>query len=178
MYRTLLLLSLLGASAGPAMAGQQYVDETGYAASGYDVVSFHMLPQSPVGQRQTEAVPGKSSITARHNGAVWAFSTEANRDLFNTDPEKYAPAFDGHCAYGIAKGGKVPGNPNLWRILDGRLYLNITPQVVGFWEADIPGNLVKAAGNWTGLESDPATERSWKQIKANEGTYTRSAPAN
>jgi hypothetical protein len=146
------------------------------SASGYDVVSFHEKSQSPVGQRQLEAVPGKSSITARYNGAMWAFSTTRHRDLFVADPEKYAPAFDGHCAYGVAKGGKVPGNPNLWRVLDGTLYLNITPQVVGFWEADIPGFLVTAATNWKQLASDPASTRSWKQIDANDGTYTRNAP--
>ena len=178
MRNTILILTFLGASVQTALAGQQYVDETGYAASGYDVVSFHELAQSPVGKRQPEAVPGKASITAQYNGATWAFSTEANRDRFVANPEKYAPAFDGHCAYGVAQGGKVPGNPNLWRIVDGTLYLNITPQVVGFWEKDISGNLVKAATNWTGLETDPASEKSWKRIDANDGTYTRSAPAN
>ena len=178
MRNTLLILTFVGASIQTAQAGPQYVDESGYAVSGYDVVSFYELAQSPVGNRQPEAVPGKTSITAKYNGATWAFATEANRDRFVANPEKYAPAFDGHCAYGIAQGGKVPGNPNLWRIVDGTLYLNITPQVVGFWEKDISGNLVKAATNWTGLESDSASERSWKSINANDGTYTRSAPAN
>lgn len=178
MQKTLFFILLLAASTGPALAGQQYVDETGYALSGYDVVSFHELAQSPVGKRQPEAVPGKTSITARYNGATWAFSTEANRDRFVAEREKYAPAFDGHCAYGVAQDGKVPGNPNLWRIVDGKLYHNITPQVVGFWEKGIPGNLGKAAANWTALESDPASDKSWKRINANDGTYTRSAPAN
>lgn len=178
MLRTILSLVLLGAWAGPALAGPQFVDETGYAVSGYDVVSYHQLSQSPVGQRQPEAVPGSASITAEYNGATWAFSSEANRDLFVADPEKYAPVFDGHCAYGVAQGGKVPANPNLWRIIDGRLYLNITPKVVGFWEEDIPGNLDAAATNWTELESNPASERSWKSINDNDGTYTKSAPAS
>ncbi|OZA17658.1 MAG: hypothetical protein B7Y02_02295, partial [Rhodobacterales bacterium 17-64-5] len=64
---------------------------------------------------------------------------------------------DGHCAYGVAKGGKVPANPTLWRIIDGKLYLNITKSVVGFWEEDIPGNLAISEGNWPGLESEAAS---------------------
>ena len=60
------------------------------------------------------------------------------------------PQYDGHCAYGVAKGGKVPGNPTLWRIVDGKLYLNITKNVVGFWEEDIPGNLTTSEKNWAG----------------------------
>ncbi|MEO0634941.1 MAG: hypothetical protein AAFY52_12600, partial [Pseudomonadota bacterium] len=58
------------------------------------------------------------------------------------------------------KGGKVPANPNLWRIVDGKLYLNITKNVVGFWEEDIPGNLELSEGNWVSLDAKPASENT------------------
>lgn len=177
MIRKILLattLSLLAVSA--AQAGEQYIDETGFAVSGYDPVAFFELEQAPVGERQPPAVPGKADITAEYNGATWAFASEANREKFLADPEKYAPAFDGHCAYGIVQGGKVPGNPNLWRIVDGKLYLNITPTVVGFWESDIPGNLSKAEDNWVEKESAPASTKSWTAINDNDGTYEVLAP--
>jgi len=174
---TLLLASALSvATLGAAQAGPQYVDESGFAVSGYDPVAFFELKQVPVGQKQPEAVPGKASITAEYNGATWAFASEANREKFVADPEKYAPLYDGHCVYGVAQGGKVPGNPNLWRILDGKLYLNITPTVVGFWEKDIPGFLTKAEANWVSKEGAPASERSWKAIDDNNGTYSVTAP--
>ncbi len=155
-------LALVGAVmfAGSAFAGQQYVDKTGFAVSGYDVVSYWDQKQTPVGKTQAKAVPGKASITAEYNGAKWAFSSEANRDKFKANPAKFAPAFDGHCAYGVAVGGKVPGNPNLWRIVDDKLYLNITPVVVGFWEKDIPGFIKKGSKNWSKkLAKKPATTR-------------------
>jgi YHS domain-containing protein len=141
-------LSLLLATS--ALAGEQYVDPTDFAVSGYDVVAYFDLPQSEIGQPQAAGVPGLASITAEYNGATFAFATEANRDRFVADPAAFAPQFDGHCAYGAAKGGKVPGNPNLWRIVDGKLYLNITQNVVGFWEEDVPGNISLANGNWSG----------------------------
>lgn len=162
--------------AGAAHAGPQYVDQTSFAASGYDVVAYQSLEQVPVGQPQPEAVPGKASITAEYNGATWAFSTEENRDKFVADPEAYAPAYDGHCAYGVAQGGKVPGNPNLWRIVDGKLYLNITPTVVDLWEEDIPGQIDTAESNWTGLESKESSAKNWKEINDNDGTYSTEAP--
>ena len=59
----------------------------------------------------------------------------------------------------VSKGGKVPGNPNLWRIVDDRLYLNITKNVVGFWEEDISGNINLAEGNWPGIEAGDASNR-------------------
>ncbi len=149
--------------AGAAWAGPQYVDDTGFAVSGYDVVAYFSLPQSAVGTAQPEGVPGKANITAEYNGATFAFSTEANRDAFVANPAKYAPQFDGHCAYGVSKGGKVPANPNLWRVVDGKLYLNITKNVVGFWEEDIPGNINLAGNNWADLEPTEASDRAIPQ---------------
>lgn len=140
-----------------AFAGDQYVDETGFAVSGYDVVAYRSLTQAPVGGGQPEAVPGRSDITADWNGATFAFASAENRDTFLSNPEFYAPQYDGHCAYGVSKGGKVPGNPNLWRIVDDKLYLNITKNVVGFWEEDIPGNINLAEGNWPGIEGADAS---------------------
>ena len=143
--------------AGAAFAGPQYIDETGFAVSGYDVVSYFSLDQAAVGEAQPQGVPGRADITGEYNGATFAFSSEANRDAFLADPARYVPQYDGHCAYGVSKGGKVPGNPNLWRIVDDKLYLNINSAGVGFWEDDIPSNITLAEGNWGGIEVDDAS---------------------
>lgn len=161
--RTALAFALVAGFAAASHAGEQFVDSTGFAVSGHDVVSYFDLPQSGIGQPQPSPLPGLASITAEYNGAVFAFATEANRDRFLENPAGFAPQYDGHCAYGVAKGGKVPGNPTLWRIVDGKLYLNITEAVVGFWEADIPGNLTTAEGNWSGLEPQPASDMAIPQ---------------
>ncbi len=149
----------------PAAAGPEYTAANGYAASGYDVVAYWDMEQAPVGTAQPAAVPGDGAITAEFEGATYAFSTKANRDRFAADPAAFAPQYDGHCAYGVAKGGKVPGNPNLWRIVDGKLYLNITQTVVGFWEEDIPGNLETSEGNWADLEPQPASDMAIPQFE-------------
>ena len=172
MKRT--IFALVGAVmfAGSAMAGPQYVDKTGYAVSGYDVISYWDQKQTPVGKKQVKAVPGKASITTEYNGAKWAFASEANRDKFKANPAKYAPVFDGHCAYGVAVGGKVPGNPHLWRIVDNKLYLNITKVVVGFWEKDIPGFIKTGNKNWSKkLKVKPAAKRKVH-------SYMESVPPN
>ena len=167
----LITSAILAVSSTTAFAGEQYIDETGYAVSGYDVVAYFDLEQSAVGTDQPEGVPGNANITAEYNGAKFAFSTEANRDAFLVDPAKYAPQYDGHCAYGVSKGGKVPGNPNLWRIVDGKLYLNITKNVVGFWEEDIPGNITLAEGNWAGIEPKAASTNTIPE-------FTSAAPSS
>ena len=143
-----------------AFAGPQYLDETGYAASGYDVVAYFDLKQNSVGSSQPKGVQGDDAITVEHNGAKWAFSSEKNKKRFLKNPTAYVPQYDGHCAYGVAQGGKVPGNPNLWRIVDGKLYLNVTKDVVGFWEENIPGNLKKSKKNWSKLEPRKASKNT------------------
>ena len=158
MKRMILAAAAAGFLALPAFAGEQYVDGTGYAVSGYDVVAYRSLAKVPVGQPATAGVPGRADITTEYNGATFAFVSEENLAKFLERPEYYAPQYDGHCAYGVSKGGKVPGNPNLWRIVDDKLYLNITDVVVGFWEEDIPGNINLAEGNWPGLDPNPASE--------------------
>ncbi|WP_171101807.1 YHS domain-containing (seleno)protein [Ruegeria sp. HKCCD7255] len=157
MKRFALSFAAAVAFALPAFAGEQYIDGTGFAVSGYDVVAYRTLDQVPVGQSQPAPVRGNSNYTAEYNGATWAFASAENRDKFLENPAYYAPQYDGHCAYGVSKGGKVPANPNLWRIVDDKLYLNITDVVVGFWEEDVPGNINLAKGNWPGIEGDAAS---------------------
>ncbi len=151
---TLAAILLTGAT---AMAGQQYVDRSGYAVSGYDVVAYRTMAQAPVGQPQPAAVPGRADIVADWNGAKWAFASEENRDKFLAMPEYYVPAYDGHCAYGVAQKAKVPANPNLWRIVDDKLYLNINQDVVELWEKDVPGFIEEAESRWGGLERKRAS---------------------
>jgi YHS domain-containing protein len=149
-------------------AGDQYVDGTGYAVSGYDVVAYFDLPQSKVGSAQPKAVPGRTELTTKYNGATFAFSSAANLERFLANPAKYAPQYDGHCAYGVAVGNKVPGNPNLWRIVGGKLYLNITKAVSKTWEKDIPGYLKQSGSNWIGkLESNRASHDGVPQFRSN-----------
>ncbi|ORE94447.1 hypothetical protein ATO13_10246 [Stappia sp. 22II-S9-Z10] len=158
MMRFAFALGLAVAAASPSLAGEQYVNATGFANSGYDVVAYFDLVQAPVGEKQPAAVPGSAAYTATYNGATFAFSSAENLARFEADPARYAPQYDGHCAYGVTKGGKVPGHPDLWRIVDGKLYLNITPNVVTFWEEDIGGNLATSEKNWPGIEDAPASD--------------------
>jgi len=143
-----------------AFAGEQYVNATGFANSGYDVVAYFDMDQVPVGEEQPAAVPGSTDFISRYNGATFAFASAENKARFDANPARFAPQYDGHCAYGVSKGGKVPANPNLWRIVDDKLYLNITPVVVGFWEEDIGGNLRLSEANWADIEGEPASGRA------------------
>jgi YHS domain-containing protein len=160
MLKTILSgLAFLFFLAGAALAGPQYIDGTGHAVSGYDVVSYFDLKQSTVGQPQASPLPGKATITTDYNGAKFAFNTEENKARFLASPTAFVPQYNGHCAFGVSKGGKVPGNPKLWRVVNGKLYLNITQAVVDQWEENISGNIKIAQSNWKSLVKKPASTR-------------------
>ncbi|MET4707387.1 hypothetical protein [Endozoicomonas lisbonensis] len=43
---------------------------------------------------------------------------------------------------------RAPGDPNYWKIVDGKLYLNYDNSVQKQWLEDIPGFIRKADENW------------------------------
>ena len=123
----------LNVSKGATLSGP------GLAVHGYDVVAFF-----------TEAKPmfGTDARAFAHNGGTYRFASQANLDAFKANPSKYEPAYGGFCAYGAALGKKFDGDPRFWKIVDGKLYLNLNGDIQAEWSKDIAGNIAKADTNW------------------------------
>ena len=85
---------------------------------------------------------------SRWNGADWRFASAANKAAFDADPEAYAPQYGGYCAWAVSQGYTASIDPQQWRIVDGKLYLNYDESVQTKWLADIPGFIAKADANW------------------------------
>ena len=137
-------LAAAGAAALPSTA--QAADDLIYtglfsntAVGGYDAVSYH-----------TGGAPmrGNRDFRTEWNGAEFRFASQDNLDLFLADPEKYAPAYGGYCAWAMAQGYTAKGDPEVWRIVDGVLYLNFDRSVQEMWEEDIPGFIEAANANY------------------------------
>ena len=47
-------------------------------------------------------------------------------------------------------------DPEAWRIVDGKLYLNYSKDVRAQWSADVPGNIRKGDANWPKLRAELA----------------------
>ena len=115
---------------------------------GYDPVSYFI-----------EAKPARGSgyYVTVHDGVTYAFASEAHLKLFTANPQKYLPAYGGYCAYGVAVGKKFVTDPEVWKIVDGILYLNLDKGIQHKWEKDIPGHIRKANANWPDIK-DKAPE--------------------
>lgn len=84
----IVLVALIATWADQASAFEEVnKDFFGVAIKGYDPVAYFTAG---------EAVKGKKKFSHTWNEAKWYFATAANRDLFASDPERYAPQYGGY----------------------------------------------------------------------------------
>jgi YHS domain-containing protein len=114
-------------------------DKQGLALEGYDPVAY---------STGGKAAKGDPSIEATYNGALYHFVSQANRETFEKDPTKYAPAYGGYCGYAASIGKVRPGNPQIWSLVDGQLILQNTKSADELWKKNVPGNKAKADKFW------------------------------
>ena len=152
LLRSLAMAGMVGLSA-PALAGPEVntapgavlVDgkpAPGLAVHGYDVVAFFT---------QSQPVQGNATFAAVHKDATYRFASKENLEAFKANPDKYAPAYGGYCAYGVSVGAKFDGDPRYWRIVNGKLYLNLDAGIQEAFLKDVPAALDKAEANWPKL---------------------------
>lgn len=75
--------------------------------------------------------------------------------MFKADPAKYLPQFGGYCAFGAAMRKKFDGDPTVWKVVDGKLYLNLAGPVQMKWDADQANLISQAAMKWDWDEGHP-----------------------
>ncbi len=151
-YARALLIGLVMFSLGafvptPANAEEENnLNQSGIAIHGYDPVAYFQLGKPTLGD---------SSFTAQYEGATFTFSTEANQSTFMSNPGHYAPAYGGWCSYGVRVGKKFDVDPNAWKIVDERLYLQLDQGTQLVWEKDLQTNIEVADRLWPNLKSVP-----------------------
>ncbi|WIV97286.1 YHS domain-containing (seleno)protein [Kinneretia aquatilis] len=120
------------------------VDSKGVGLRGHDPVAYHTVGAPTA---------GKAEFSAKHKGVTYLFASAANRDAFNANPDKYEPAYGGFCAMGVALEKKLDGDPAAWKLVDGKLHLNVNKDVQKKWLEDVPGNNKKADANWPSIKA-------------------------
>lgn len=116
--------------------------EGGIAIDGTDVLSYW----------QTGApIAGSPEFTHDWMGKTWQFASAETRDVFIADPDRYAPAYGGHCAFAASRGYVASSVPEAWTIHEDRLFLNFSLGVRRRWLRDVPGHVARGDENWPGL---------------------------
>jgi len=135
------LLGALGAQSAFAappintLKGGLFGGRSDTAILGYDPVAYF-----------TDGKPAKGQDAYVHEwrGAKWKFASQAHLDLFKADPDRYAPQYGGYCAYGVSQDNLVSIEPDKFKVIDGKLYLNYDDDVQKTWLKDTAGYIRKA----------------------------------
>jgi hypothetical protein len=147
MKRLVFLTTVLGTIAIIGLSAASPVDPVnkdrkGIALKGYDAVAYFQ-----------QGVPVKGSPDFRHewNGATWHFATATARDTFKASPEKFAPQYGGYCSWAVSNNYTADADPEAWKIVNGRLYVNYNKSVQKKWEPEAAQRISDADRNWPGL---------------------------
>lgn len=150
LKRAAAALVLLAASALSTVAvGEPAAATGGLRLGGYDPVAYFADGAS----RQ-----GVPEHAAAYEGAVYYFATRDHRRMFLQSPETYAPQYDGWCSYGVRVGQKFEADPTVWRIVDGRLFVQLDPGTRAVWMLDERRNISVADKVWPQLRSLRASD--------------------
>ena len=76
-----------------------------------------------------KANKGSSEFTSEHNGKTYQFVSTGTKAMFDKEPSKFLPQYDGYCAYGLSLGKKFDSDPTVFSVIDGKIYLNKTPRL-------------------------------------------------
>jgi hypothetical protein len=139
---TLALLTTSGLLSAKTPVDRVNKGQNGVALRGYDAVAYFVQGQ-----------PGKGSkgFTYEWNGAVWHFQSEQSRAQFQSNPVKYAPQYGGYCAWAVSNNYTADADPEAWKIVDGKLYLNYSKSVQKKWEPEAEERIQNADRNWPAL---------------------------
>lgn len=109
------------------------------AISGYDPVAYFT---------EAKPVPGQEDFSYVWNDAKWLFSSKENMELFQEAPERYAPQYNGYCAFALSRNDFVNVNPESWAIVDEKLYFTFNHDIKNAWLQDKRNYIAKANRNW------------------------------
>lgn len=117
----------------------------GIAINGADPVAYFALAADE------DPILGSPEFALDWNGATWHFANAENRAAFEADPEAYAPAFGGYCAFAAARGYVAETVPEAWSVVEGRLFLNYSLRIRRRWLRQIPDAIADGDANWPGI---------------------------
>lgn len=127
-----------GLRADPAM----FSAHEGVAIGGFDAVAFH---------ERGAAEPGSRSHAVMWKGVTWRFASADSRARFEANPRAYSPAFGGYCAYAMSQGYLAEGDPQLWVLWRGRLYMLNNPRVLDIWLTQRAEMVPQAQQHWPAI---------------------------
>ena len=93
-------------------------------------------------------IRGYPNIRERYEDVTFYFASEANRELFRKEPQRYIPQYGSFCSSGAAYGLKLGHDPTEFEIVNGKIYF--FGDVLGHeaWKIDPAWNIKQGDVMW------------------------------
>ncbi len=143
-FSLVLVLFLAAACTGEprSVAEQSRHGTDSVAIDGYSPVSYFT---------DGKAERGTPDFAVPYDGLTYWLTDASQVELFNENPEHYAPAHRGWCSLMLTGSGNLAvANPESFKIVDDRLLL--------FWGGDFKGQLIDGRKNWDSKFADAVAE--------------------
>ena len=114
-------------------------DEVRLAVRGYDVVAY---------VTQNRAMPGSPRFRSEFEDVTYYFASAEHQALFDREPARYQPAYHGYDATRIVYAIPELADPEVWRLIDGRVFLFADAESKAAFELDLQGNVALADRYW------------------------------
>ena len=123
--------------------GPWNTDLNGVVIHGYDLVAYF---------EESRPLVGSEAYEYEYDGVMFRFASDSNQERFAADPTAYLPEFGGYCSLGVGNGYKDGMHPEVFDILDGKLYFNLTPQIHEGWLQSYEERIETANANWPDIK--------------------------
>jgi hypothetical protein len=118
------------------------VNDDGIAIDGYDTTAYWSI---------SAPRHGVSSHVVNWAGSDWHFTSAEDADTFAATPEAFAPQFGGFCTRALSFKKIINGDPEVWRIYQGKLYLFAQPVGGRKFDKGQDAMIAKAQAYWDTL---------------------------
>ncbi len=121
--------------------------ETGLGLKGYDPVA--VFPEGG-----GKATKGSPEFRLVYSGVTYNFSSEANANRFESDPEKYEPTYGGWCAFAMASGEYVDIQPQLFTVHGRRVHYFVASRAKANFDRKLAEFEANADKHWKRISGE------------------------
>ena len=115
------------------------INDQGVIIEGYDPVAYFT---------DSKPLKGNSKFSTEYQGATYWFTSSDHKQLFESDPQKFAPQYGAFCGYAVSIGKLRPVDPTIYQIEKGRLILQHTKEAYDLFNKNLKESIVQADKNW------------------------------
>ncbi len=109
---------------------------------------------------------GEAKFQSTYENVIFRFASADHKALFDKEPAKYLPQYNGFCANGVVYGIPWGGDADTFKMVNGKLYIFGGAGSRDGWNLDEPKNLALADKYWNEeiKDSNSFVQRSKRMV--------------